>query len=94
MFSAASIQQPIRAVVARRHQRTQARQVDRRRDKRKKKGAHMGRRQAAETHAGGVDGKTGLRRTSKALQSNLRGLDARALAEISGASDFSAWNSS
>ena len=54
----------------------------------------MGRRQAAEANAGGVDGKTGLRRTSMALPSNLRGLDARALAEISGAPDFSAWNSS
>ena len=56
----------------------------------KAKGTHMGRRQAAEAHAGGVNETS----RAKATNSSPRGLDARALTKEPGALDFSAWNSS
>ena len=75
---------------ARRAERAAARQVGVRRNQREAKGAHMGRRQAAEPHARGVGG----RRNRQATDSNPRGLDARAFAEETGALENCAWNTS
>jgi predicted transposase YbfD/YdcC len=75
---------------ARRAERAAPRQVRLRRNQREAKGAHMGRRQAAEPHARGVEG----RRNSQATDSNPRGLDARAFAKETGALENCAWNTS
>ena len=71
-----------------RAERAAPRQVRVRRNQREAKGTRMGRRQAAEPHARGVEG----RRNRQATNSNPRGLDARAFAEETGALENCAWN--